>query len=55
MEAKSLKLRAKGLSDYHSSETIVETPRQGASGLNNKGYSHNMFTQKRRAEKQLFD
>ncbi len=30
------KLRAKGLSDYHSSETIVEAARQGASGLNKR-------------------
>jgi hypothetical protein len=26
------KLRAKGLSDYHSSETVVEAARRGASG-----------------------
>jgi hypothetical protein len=48
------KLRDKGLSDYHSRETVVEAARRGASGPNKKGYSYNMFTQKRRAEKQLF-
>ncbi len=37
MEAKRLlKLRGKRLSDYHSSETVVETARQGASGLNKR-------------------
>jgi hypothetical protein len=30
------KLRAKGLSDYHSSEPVVEAARQGASGPNKK-------------------
>ncbi len=48
------KLRAKGLSDYHSSETVVEAARGGASGSNKRGYSHDIFTQKGRAEKQLF-
>jgi hypothetical protein len=40
------KLRAKGLSDYHSRKTVVEAARLGASGPNKKGYSHDMFTQK---------
>jgi hypothetical protein len=35
-EAKSLKTKAKGLSDYRSSETVVETTRQGASGPNKR-------------------
>jgi hypothetical protein len=30
------KLRAKGLSDYYSSETVVEASRRGASGLNKR-------------------
>ncbi len=44
------KLRLKGLSDYHSNEPAVEAAILGPCGLK-KGYSHNMFTQKRRAEK----
>ncbi len=28
--------KAKGLSDYHSSETVVEAARQGASGPNKR-------------------
>jgi hypothetical protein len=37
VEAKRLsKLRAKRLSDYHSSETVVERARRGASGLNKR-------------------
>ncbi len=47
------KLGLKGLLDYHSNETEVEAARQGASGLNKKGYFHEIFTQKRRAGKQL--
>jgi hypothetical protein len=46
------KLRAKGLSDYHSNETVVEAARRGTSGPK-KGYSQDMFIQKRRTEKQL--
>jgi hypothetical protein len=46
------KLRAKGLSHYHSNETVVGQPEEGPVGQI-KGYSHDMFTQKRRAEKQL--
>jgi hypothetical protein len=30
------KLRTKGLSDYHSSETLVEASRRGASGRNKR-------------------
>jgi hypothetical protein len=30
------KLRAKRLSDYHPSETVVEAARRGASGLNKR-------------------
>ncbi len=30
------KLRAKGLSDYHSSETVVEAARRGESGPKNR-------------------
>jgi hypothetical protein len=33
------KLRAKILSDYHSSETVVEAARQRASGLNKRAIS----------------
>jgi hypothetical protein len=47
------KLRAKGLFDYHSSETVVKAARWGPVGQI-KGYSYEMFTLKGRAEKQLF-
>jgi hypothetical protein len=36
VEAKVSKLWAKGLSDYHSSETVVEAARQEASGPNKR-------------------
>jgi hypothetical protein len=35
-EAKSLKTRAKGLSDYHSSEAVVEAAIRGANGPNKR-------------------
>jgi hypothetical protein len=47
------KLREKGLSNYHSSETVVEASRQGSVGQI-KDYSQDIFTKKGRAEKQLF-
>ncbi len=46
------KLRAKGLFDYHSNETVVEAARQCASGLNKGLLSRHVYSQ-RRAEKQL--
>ncbi len=45
------KLGLKGLSHSHSNETAVKAARWGASGLNKKGYSHKIFTQKRRGGK----
>jgi hypothetical protein len=42
----------KGLSDCHFNETAVKAAKQGASGPSKKGYSHKIFTQKRRAGKQ---
>jgi hypothetical protein len=47
------KLGFKGLSDYHSNETVVEAARQGASEPNKKGYAHGISTQKERAGQQL--
>ncbi len=52
-EAKVSKLRAKGLSDYHSRETVVEEARRGASGPNERLLSRHVYS-KSRAEKQLF-
>jgi hypothetical protein len=46
------KLRVKGLSDYHSNETVVKAARQGASWLN-KGLLSRHVSSKRRAKKQL--
>jgi hypothetical protein len=36
VEAKSLKTKVKGLSDYQSNETTVKAARQGASGPNKR-------------------
>jgi hypothetical protein len=40
------KLGLKGLSDYHYNETAVEAARRGTIGLDEKGYSHGISTQK---------
>jgi hypothetical protein len=53
VEVKSLKLRAKGLFDFHSSETVVEVARQGASGPNKRATLTTYLLKKGRAEKQL--
>ncbi len=47
------KLMAKGLSDYHSNETVVEAARPGASGPNKGLLSRHVYL-KRSAEKQQF-
>ncbi len=47
-------LRTKGLSDYHSNETVVEAARWGTSGLNKRATLTTCLLKKGRAEKQLF-
>jgi hypothetical protein len=46
--------RAKGLSNYHSSETVVEAARWGASGSNKRATLMTYLLKKGRTEKQLF-
>jgi hypothetical protein len=48
------KLRAKGLSNYHSSEAVVEAARRVASSSNERANLMTYLLEKGRAEKQLF-
>ncbi len=48
MEAKSLKTRVKGLSDYYSNETAVGAARQGASGPNKRATLTEYLLKKRK-------
>jgi hypothetical protein len=48
------KLRAKGLSDYHSSEAVVEAARRGASEPNKRASLTKYLLKKRGDAKQLF-
>jgi hypothetical protein len=43
-EAKSLKTRVEGLSNYHSNKTAVEAARWEASGLNKGLLSQNIYS-----------
>jgi hypothetical protein len=45
-EAKSLKTKAKGLSDFYSSEQQLRQPDVGPMGQI-KGYSHDLFTKEK--------
>ncbi len=47
------KLRPKGLSDYHSSETVVEAASGGPMGRTKGLFSQHAYS-KGRAEKQIF-